>query len=147
MPSYNIDPNDVKSMARLLVAVCKDYGGILRINAATYDGIDKGRLLVVDYDRDKSQIVITATTESGRVTIVPPENHGWVRPPEESQREQRQVEAQKSVQRRIVRSDEELAELEEERNKEAALAREVSQGGTTTRFRNVPPGQNPAREQ
>ena len=133
MPSHNLDPNDAKNVARLLVALALEHGGELRVKAITYDGLDKGRLLLVDYDRLAGELVIRATSDCGRAMIVPPENASWSRPPEEAPTERARIQAERAVQHRVVRSDQELAEFEERRNQEAELARQAKEGTLPSR--------------
>ena len=133
MPSHNLDPNDPKNVARLLIALVMEHGGEVRIKAMTYDSYERGRFLIVDIDKASNEIVLRSTSDFGRAIIVPPENASWLRPQEE--RDQPTIQAQRNVQRRTVRSDEELAALEEARNAEAQLAREANEGSISTRFR------------
>lgn len=133
MPSHNLSPDDPKNVARLLIALVMEHGGEIRLKAATYDSYDKGRFLIIDYDPAANDIVLRSTSNFGRAIIVPPENTAWLRPPEEVNRPA--IEAQRNVQRRIHRSDEELAAMEEARNREATLAREASTGQLQPRFR------------
>lgn len=128
MPAHTIDLNDPKTIARLLTCLVIHRGGEIRIPAAAYDSYERGRLLLVDYDRDKGDLVLRSTSDFGRVVVVPPENSQWLRPQEEIPRERSRVQAEQSAARRIVRSDEELAEFEEMREKEAQLARESKEG-------------------
>lgn len=140
MPAYAFDATDPKAIARLLTCLVIHRGGEIRIPAAAYDAYERGRLLVIDYDKEKGDLVLRTTSDFGRVVVVPPENAQWLRPQEEVPRERAQVQAEKSVQRRVVRSDEELAEFEEMREKEAQLAREAAEGKLPrTPFRTQPP--------
>jgi hypothetical protein len=138
MPAHSLDLADPKAVARLLVSACLEHGGELRIKALTYDTIDKGRAMIVDFDRATSEIVIRVTSDLGKVMVVPAENSQWLRPKEEVPRNQAETQATQEVVRRTLRSDEELAELEEQLEKKASLAREV-QEGKGTKFRTVPP--------
>lgn len=133
MPSHNLDPNDPKNVARILIALVMEHGGEMRLKAATYDTYDKGRFLIVDYDPAANEIVLRSTSNFGRAFVVPPENAAWLRTPEDANRPQ--IEAQQNARRRILRSDEELAAMEDARNREATLAREASTGQTHPRFR------------
>lgn len=140
MPAHNIDLNDPKAIARLLICLVIHRGGELRLPASSYDSYERGRLLTVDYDKDKGDLVLRSTSDFGHVLVVPAENSQWLRPQEEVPRERMQVQAERSVQRRVVRSDEELAEFEEMREKESQLARESKEGQLPrTPFRTVPP--------
>jgi hypothetical protein len=132
VPAHNLDLNDPKSIARLLTCLVIHYGGQhggeVRIKASEYDSYEKGRLLMVDYDRTTGDLVLRSTSDFGRVVVVPPENSQWIRPQEDVPRERSRIQAEQSVQRRVARSDEELAEFEEMREKEAHLARESKEG-------------------
>lgn len=136
MAAYDLNPNDPKAIARLLVAFALAHGGELRLKGVDYDSIDKGFALLVEYDRATSEIVIRVT--SGKIMLVPPESAAWTRPKEEVPHERATIEAQRDVIRRTVRSDEELAELEEALDRKQKLAREASEGRAATKFRTVP---------
>jgi len=129
--------NDPKTIARLLVSAALEHGGELRIKATTYDTIDKGRAMVVDFDRAASEIVIRVTSDLGKVVIVPAENSQWLKQPEERPQQRAETQATQDVVRRTFRSDEELAELEEQLDRKQTLAREVAEG-KGTKFRTVP---------
>jgi len=105
-----------------------EAGGELRLKARTYDSLDRSRFLVVDYDAEKAEVVLKCTTPPAVIVPVQPESYSWALPAEASPREQQRIEAQRLAQKRIVRSDEELAALEETRTREAQLAREASEG-------------------
>jgi hypothetical protein len=128
MPSYLLDLNDPKVIARLLVCLVIHRGGEVRIPAVAYDTYDRPRLLTVECDREKGDLVLRSTSDSASVVKVPTENSQWLRPQEEIPRERSRVQAEQSAARRIVRSDEELAEFEEMREKEAELARQSKEG-------------------
>ncbi len=140
MPAYSFDPNEKQNLARLLLAIVLESGGELRVKAVAYDTLDKGRLLSVDYDREKCEIVLRSTTEFGKVIVVSPEAHQWTKPLSETPRQQAQVQAQENVRRRTIRTDEELAEFEEQRGRESTLAREAEAGQLPRMpFRVAPP--------
>ena len=143
MPAHNLDPNDPKAVARILVALAIEHGGEFRVKAITYDGLEHNRALLVDYDKLTSELVIRVTSECGKVMIVPSENQSWLRSPESTPRVRAEIEAQQDVKRRIQRSDEELAELEERLNRRATLAREVEEGKVRAPFRTAPPSESP----
>lgn len=135
MPAYSLDPNDPKTISRILVALVREHGGELRLKAMTYDGLERGVFLVMDFDRATLEVVLRCTTESGRVVVVQPESYSWTKPKEEAQTQQPQIAAQEAVRHRILRSDEELADLEERRQQESTLAREASEGRVNPRIR------------
>jgi hypothetical protein len=136
MPGYDIDPNDPKAIARLLVALALANQGEIRISAPAYDDIVKGHALLIEYDRSTSEIVVRVT--SGKIMVVPPENQAWLRPKEVVPQQRAETQATQDVVRRTLRSDEELAELEEQLDAKTRLAREVNEG-KGTKFRTVPP--------
>jgi hypothetical protein len=136
MAAYDLNPNDPKAVARLLVALAIEQGGELRLKGVAYDSLEKGYALLLEYDRATSEIVVRVT--SGKIMLVPPENQAWLRPKEEVPIEREKSQAQQEVIRRSFRSDEELAELEEALNRKQTLAREVGEG-KGTKFRTVPP--------
>ena len=135
MPSFNLDVSDKETIARLLVALVHAHGGELRLKAHDYDYLERAVFLVSDFDKEKLEIVLRCTTESGRIYIVKPEASAWSRPPEESPRIQAGIQAQRAVRQRTARSDEENAILEERLTQEATLAREASEGSLHPRFR------------
>ena len=93
MPSFNLDVSDKETIARLLVALVHAHGGELRIKAHDYDYLDRAVFLVSDFDKEKLEIVLRCTTESGRIYIVKPEAAAWSRQPEESPRIQAGIQA------------------------------------------------------
>ena len=133
MPSHQLDPNDPNNVARILTCVVMEHGGELRLKAATYDSYENARFLIYDYDRLTNEIVLRVTSNFGRAIAVKAENANWLRAPED--RDAPTIQAQRNVQRRVIRSDEELAAFEEARTREAQLAREASEGHVRTRFR------------
>jgi hypothetical protein len=141
MPSHNLDPNDSKNVGRLLISIIREHGGELRIKAPTYDSYDKGCFLIIDYDPAANEIVLRSTSNYGRAMVVPPENATWLRNPDDVNRPT--IQAQQNVQRRTVRSDEELAEFEEARTREAQLAREASAGRIHFRTETSPAAASP----
>ena len=136
MPAYDLNPNDPKAVARLLVALALEQGGELRINAPKYDSLEKGYALLIEYDRATSEVVVRVS--SGKIMLVPAENQAWLRPKEEVPRETERTQARQEVVRRTLRNDEELANLEEELDRKATLARDIREGKGTA-FRTVPP--------
>jgi hypothetical protein len=140
MPAYKLDFTDPKTFARLLTCLVMHRGGEIRLPASAYDSYERGRLLVLDYDKEKGDLVLRVTSDFGYSIVVPPENSQWIRPQEEIPRERAQIQAERSAQRRVIRSDEELAEFEEMRERESQLAREASEGKLPrTAFRVAPP--------
>lgn len=126
MPSHSLDPNDPNNVARILACIVMEHGGELRLKAATYDSYENARFLIYDYDRLSNEIVLRTTSNFGRAIAVKAENAAWLRNPEEVNRPT--ITAQQNVRQRIHRSDEELADLEMNRNREATLAREAAEG-------------------
>ena len=128
MPGYSFDPTDKNNLARLLLTIVLESGGELRVKAPAYDTLDRGRLLIVDFDREKSEIVLRSTSDFGKAVVVTPEAASWTTPQRESPQSRAELEAQRVVTHRVMRSDEELAEYEEQRGREATLAREAQAG-------------------
>jgi hypothetical protein len=128
IPAHSFDPNEKQNLARLLLAIVLQSGGELRVGAVNYDTLDKGRLLVVDYDREKAEIVLRSTTDFAKAIVVTPEAYNWTKPLSETPQARAQVQAQENVRRRTMRTDEELAEFEEQRGRESTLAREAEAG-------------------
>jgi hypothetical protein len=134
MPAHNADLNDPKNVLRVLLSLVLENGGELRLRAATFDSIDRGRLLTVDYDKKKNQLVLRATSDFGRAIVVQPENVAWVQPPNTSPLERPRLEAEREVERSSVKTDEELAELEDRKARVNELARLAKEGKTPLRL-------------
>jgi hypothetical protein len=137
MPSHNFDLNDSKNILRLLLALTIQNEGELRIKGVTFDSIDRGRLLLIDYDPKKADIVIRATSDLGRVAVVPPENAGWAKPAETAPLERSRADAAVAASRRKVPTDEDMARLEEDAMRVQELARADAEGKTPLRIRTV----------
>ena len=149
MPSFNLDVSDKETIARLLVALVHAHGGELRLKAHTYDSLERAVFLVSDFDKERLEIVLRCTTESGRIYIVKPEAAAWSKQPEENPRIAQGIAAQRAVRQRTARSDEENAILEDRLTREATLAREASEGSLHPRFRTEidPPAGKPRGEE
>jgi hypothetical protein len=143
MPAHNAELSDSKSILRILLALVLENGGELRIKATSYDGIDKGRLLTVDFDDKKSQIVLRATSAWGRAVVVQPESHAWVQPQTEAPLERARVRAEAIAQRRAIPSDEQLADMEESIQRNQDVAKDVTDGKVPIRLRTIPPNKSP----
>jgi regulator of extracellular matrix RemA (YlzA/DUF370 family) len=133
VPSHSIDLRDPKALARLLLALVAEHEGELRLKAVTFDSIDRGRLVTVDYDRRTNEVVLRATSDFGSALVVQPESAAWTKPIPQSERPETTVEQRTA--RRTLRSDEELAILEESRSREAQLSREIEDGELPPRIR------------
>ena len=92
-------------------------------------------------DPAANEIVLRSTSNFGRAIVVPAENSAWLKTPED--RAAPQIAAQQNVRQRIVRSDEELAEFEEQRTREAQLAREAAAGRIHFRTETSPAAASP----
>ena len=136
MPGYDLDPNDPKAIARLIVAIALERGGELRVKAPEYDSIDKGYALLIEYDRLTSEIVLRVSP--GKIMIIPPESAAWLKQPQERPQQRAEMQATQETVRRNLRSDEELADLEEALERKATLAREIREG-KGTKFTTIPP--------
>ena len=139
MPAHSCDLRDPKNVLRVLLALVIENGGELRLKAATYDTQDRQKLLTVDFDRRKSQIVIRATSDFGSVVQVPPESYQWSAPPAQAPLERARTIAEAEATRRAIPSDEDLADLEERAQKNRNVAAEAAEGRTPVRIRTVPP--------
>jgi hypothetical protein len=134
MPAHNLELGDPESLARLLLTIVMEHKNELRIRACDYDAIDAGRLLVVDFDRDTGEIVIRATSGWGRARKVSPENAAWTMPAQESPLNRARVEATAKARQVAVRTDEELAEMEEALQKRQSLAKAEEESGIPLRI-------------
>lgn len=139
MPSHSLELGDAKTLARLLLALALENDGEVRLRAATYDSIDRGRILLVDYDKRKGQIVLKASSDFARAVAVQPESYAWVQPQTEAPLERARVRAAAEAARRHLPSDEELAEMEDRMHREGEVAKAVAEGKTPIRLRTVPP--------
>lgn len=139
MPSHSLELNDPKTLARLILALAIENGGELRFKGATYDSIDSGRILLVDYDKKKGQVILKASSNFGRAMQVQPESYAWVQPQTEAPLERARTKAAAQASRRALHSDEELAEMEENLTRNQQVARAVEEGKTPIRLRTIPP--------
>lgn len=137
MPAHQIDLKDPQSISRLLLAVVLSGGGELRLPAHVYDGIDRGRLLLVDFDREKSELVISATSDWGRAITIAPESYAWTQPANVAPLERQRVAAEVAAAKTSMHSDEELAEMEESMQRNQKLAKDVAEGKNPLRIRTV----------
>jgi|SRR5271157_2184936 len=137
MPAHNIDMADPKAIARLLLAVVIAGGGEIELPATTYDSLDKGRILLVDFDRATSKLVLSTSSEWGRAITVQPEAVAWSAPIETAPLERARVTAEKEAARSTVHSDEELAEMEENFTRRQQVARDVAKGIAPLRIKTL----------
>src|SRR5271166_212625 len=137
MPAYDINFTDIKAVTRLLLAVVISGGGELRLPARVYDTIDRARLLEYDFDKETSEIVLSMTSDYGRVVQVLPESHAWTQPVEAAPLERARVTAEKEAARSTVHSDEELAEMEENFTRRQQVARDVAKGIAPLRIKTL----------
>jgi len=137
MPAHAIDLRDPQSALRVLLTLVLQNGGELRFKACDYDQLDRGRLLTVDFDRKRSQVVLRATSDFASAVPVAPEAHAWVKPIDAAPTERARVQAEKDASRIAVHTDEELAEREEELARRQAVARLVQEGKSPMRIKTV----------
>lgn len=137
MPAHQIDLHDPKSVARLLLAIVLSKGGEVKIPASTYDSIDRGRLLLIDFDRATSELVVRASSDWGRAMTVQPESFGWTQPQESAPREVARQEAAQQVRQSTTHSDEELADMEDQMIRRQKLAKEAAGSDKALRIRTV----------
>lgn len=135
MPAHLIDLQDQQAMGRLLLAIVLSTNRKeLRVKAVDYDSIDRGRLLVLDFDRETSELVLRATTSFGKALVVQPEAVQWSLPFNQAPREVRRSEATKEASRRAVPTDEELAAMEEAAARRQNLASMEDEGKSPLRI-------------
>lgn len=137
MPAHNCDLNDSRNILRILLTAVLEAGGELRIKASNYDSLDRGRLLTVDYDKRKGQLVLRATSDFGRAVVVQPESFQWSLPPNVAPQERARAAAEQQSRTTAVHSDEELADMEEAAGRRQALAKEAAQSGVAMRIKTV----------
>lgn len=139
MPSHNLNLADEKTghatALRVILALAEEAGGEIRFKARTYDAMDRNKLLVLDVDHEKGEIVIQSTTDFGSVVRVVPEATQWSLPANLAPTERTRLAAEAAAERRNLPSDEELADLEERLNRTAKVAREVADGKSPMRIR------------
>jgi hypothetical protein len=135
MPAHNFDLNEPANVLRILLALVLERDGEIRIPAATYDSLDRGRLLTVDYDRKKAELVLRSTSDFGRAVVVQPEAVQWSMPPNLHPRERMRLQAEEESATRTMRSDEELADLEERLTRNAQVAADLAAGKSPTTIR------------
>jgi hypothetical protein len=142
MPAHNIDLRDPQNVSRILLALCIEAGGELRIKARTYDTQDRSKLLIVDFDARRSHIVIRATSGDGSAAKVAPESYQWTAPVAQAPLERSRVAAAAEAARRAIPSDEDLADLEEKAQRDRDLAKAVEEGKTPIRLKTIPPNRS-----
>src|SRR5262249_23573692 len=118
--------------------------GELRLKASTYDTQERQKLLTVDFDKRKSEIILRATSDFGNVVKVPPESYAWTQPAQTAPLERARVAAETEAMRRAIPSDEDLADLEEAAQRNRDVARQVEEGRTPLRIRTQPPSKRSA---
>ena len=139
MPAHSIDQRDPQAVLRVLLTIVLENKGEMRFKAANYDSLDRGRLLTVDFDRRKGQIIVRATSDFASAVPVTPESHSWVKPAETAPLERARVTAERETQQRTVRTDEELADMEDAAARRQAVAKAVAEGKIPLQLRTVAP--------
>jgi hypothetical protein len=139
MPSYNIDLRDPQTLLRIIATLVEQNNGVMVFSAEDYDGIEKGKVLTIDYDRKKGQLSLRCTADFGSAVAVAPEAHAWTKPAEAAPLERHRVAAARDAERRAVPTDEDMADLEEAARRRQELARAVEEGKTPLKIRTVPP--------
>jgi hypothetical protein len=137
MPSYNLDLRDPQTILRILVTLVEQNRGEMSFRAEDYDSLDKGKLLMVDYNRKRGVISLRATADFGSAVPVAPEAHAWTKPAEAAPLERHRVAAAKDAERHSVPTDEDMARLEEDAERIANLARDVKDGKSPLRIRTM----------
>lgn len=137
MPAHLCDISQGQDLLRLLLALVSENGGELRVKASSYDNQDK-KMLTVDFDKRKGQLLVRAVTYIGKAVVVTPEATGWTLPVGTSPLERARSEAAAASARRHIPSDEELADMEDKAQKDQALAKAEAEGKVPIRLRTVP---------
>jgi hypothetical protein len=135
MPSYDLNLKDPQTILRILVCLVAQSKGEVQFYAQDYDGLDKARVLIVDYNRKKGVISLRVTADNGAAVAVQPEAHSWTQPITSAPLERARTEAAQTAQRTHVPSDEELANMEEEAKRKQELARLEREGKAPLRIR------------
>lgn len=134
MPAHNCELNDPQTILRILLSLVLENSGELRIPATTFDSIDRGRLLTVDYDKKKGHIVLRSTSDFGRAVVVQPESQSWTMPPNLAPTERSRLQAERATEKRAIPSDEELARMEEKIQRQQSLALDLEEGKSPMRI-------------
>jgi len=136
MPSYDLNLKDPQTILRILVCLVESTKDKeVQFFAQDYDGLQKPRVLIVDYNRKKGVISLRVTADNGAAVAVQPENFGWTQPPQSAPLERARTEATATARRTHLPSDEELAKMEDEANKRQSLARLEEEGKAPLRIR------------
>jgi hypothetical protein len=136
MPSYDLNLKDPQTILRILVCLIEaSKNKEVEFWAQDYDGMDKARVLVIDYNRKKGVISLRVTADNGAAVAVQPEAHSWTQPPQTAPLERARTEATASAKRTHVPTDEELADLEEKSRQNQNLARLEEEGKAPLRIR------------
>lgn len=136
MPSYDLNLKDPQTILRILVCLVESTPKKeVEFWAQDYDGLQKPRVLIVDYNRKKGVISLRVTADNGAAVAVQPENFGWVQPPQTAPLERARTEATATARRTHIPTDEELAKMEEEANQKQSLARLEAEGKSPLRIR------------
>ena len=138
MPSYQINLADPQTVLRLLVCIVEQAKGKeVQVWAQDFDGMDKPKLLLVDYNRKKAVISLRATADFGSAVPVQPEAHQWARPPIDAPLERARTDATQKARQRAIPTDEELADMEEAAAARQSLAKLEEEGKAPLKIRNV----------
>ena len=135
MPSYNLNLADPQTVLRILVTIVEQNGGYLEFHSEDYDKMDRSKLLTIDYDRTKGINTLRVLGNSSAAVSVAPEAHQWTQPPQSAPLERARSEAAQQSRRSSVRTDEELAIMEDELQKRQELAQMEKEGKAPLRIR------------
>src|SRR6266404_842597 len=97
MPAHQINLSDHDAALRVLLALVLEAGGELRFKASTYDSLDRTRLVILDFDKRKNQVIIRSTSDWGGFASVPPESAAWSQPRDSAPMERARVAATRSA--------------------------------------------------
>jgi hypothetical protein len=134
MPAYNINLADPQTVLRILVTIVEQNGGFLEFHSEDYDRMDRSKLLTIDYAREKGVNTLRVLGNSSAAVSVAPEAHQWSQPPQAAPLERARSEAAQRSQRSHVPSDQDLARMEEERERDQELARMEREGKAPLRI-------------
>lgn len=135
MPAHTINLSDPQAVLRILLALILEEGGELRFMALTYDRMERGRLITIDYDQDTAEVVLRASTDMGAVVKVEPEAHAWSKPVEVAPLERARAAAAMEAEHHYIPSDEQMAEREEELQRKAQVAKDIADGKSPLRIK------------
>lgn len=134
MPAHTIQLDEPMAVLRILLSLIKEAGGELRFMALTYDSLEHGHLIAMDYDRDTAEVVLRASSSLGTMVKVTPESHQWSKPVEVAPLERARAAAAMEAEQRSMMTDEQLAEAEEMLARKQQVAQDIKDGKSPVRI-------------